>query len=73
MISFTSVILGHLLGDYLLQNVWMATTKSKKGMQGWLAATVHCVIYSAAVSLLCWHASPLFFGLVFLSHFPVDH
>lgn len=43
------LLLGHLVGDYLLQTSWMAVNKSKKTLQGWMAAIVHSVIYTLSV------------------------
>jgi len=67
---FATLILGHLIGDYLLQNKWMAMNKSGST---WKCA-VHCLIYTAAVAATTW---PTVHGwqwslLVFASHFPVD-
>ena len=42
-------VLGHFVGDYLLQSKWMALTKSKPGAEGLLACTVHVAIYTWAV------------------------
>ena len=41
-------LLCHLLGDYLLQNSWMALNKSKR----WLPAIVHVSIYTSVFLLL---------------------
>jgi len=67
---FASLIIGHLIGDYLLQNKWMAMNKSGNTWK----CLVHCLLYTCAVtvttwpSLHCWQW-PL---LIFASHFPVD-
>lgn len=67
------LILGHFVGDYLLQSRFMATTKGQVGhWRGWLWCGLHCAIYSATVCLFLWTFSPLIFGLIFLSHFPID-
>lgn len=67
---FATLVLGHLIGDYLLQNKWMAMNKSGNS---WKCA-VHCVIYTATVVVTTWSnlhgwTWALF---VFLTHFPVD-
>ena len=36
------ILLAHLVGDYLLQNHWMATEKTKK----WLPAVLHGITYT---------------------------
>jgi len=72
MITFAAVGLGHLVGDYLLQNVWMAKTKTQKTKAGLAAAIIHCLLYTLAVGLICWNFTPLFIALVFASHYPID-
>jgi len=66
------LLLGHLAGDYLLQNEWMALNKSKNTRTGWLAAFVHCVLYTLAVCLFMQNFQPIWIGVVFLTHFPID-
>lgn len=67
---FASLVLGHLVGDFLLQGKWMAINKSKSTP----VCLLHCVIYTGAVTLATW---PFIHGwqwslLIFLSHFPID-
>ena len=50
----------------------MATNKSCNNLVGWLAATVHCIIYTLAVCLIMWNFDPIWILVVFLSHFPID-
>ena len=79
---FTAIILGHLVGDYVLQNDWMALNKVKWNDEGWLAAFVHCICYSTAVTtslLLCGfkhigyaNTFELIWLVTFMSHFPID-
>jgi hypothetical protein len=71
MIYF-QMLLGHLVGDYLLQNEWMALNKAKYTWIGWLSAFVHCVLYTLAVCLIMSNFQPLWIIVVFLSHFPID-
>lgn len=66
------LLLGHLVGDYLLQNEWMAQNKSNNDFTGWFSAIVHCVIYTLAVCLIMWNFDPLWMGAVFVSHFFID-
>lgn len=68
---FASLLLGHLVGDYLLQNKWMAMNKSASTWK----ALVHCTIYSEAIMIFTYtfFNRHLIWGLlVFLSHFPID-
>ena len=66
------LLLGHLVGDYLLQTSWMAINKSKYNLVGWLAALVHCIIYTLSICVLMNNYDLLWVGAVFLSHFPID-
>lgn len=66
------MLLGHLVGDYLLQNEWMAMNKSKNTRIGWLAASIHCIIYTLAICLFMQNFDPIWMVVVFLSHFPID-
>jgi hypothetical protein len=69
---FIRMLLGHLVGDYLLQPKKMAIEKSAKGWPGWLWCLAHCILYTTTVCMFCWTAKPLVIFLVFLSHFPID-
>jgi len=46
---FILLLFGHLFGDYLLQNDWMALNKKEKGPEGVLACFIHCFIYTITV------------------------
>jgi len=78
--AFWFLLLGHLTGDYLFQNDWMAKNKVKNDAEGWLACLVHGLVYSLCVSLFVmagmnipWTWGVLWLvGLVFLTHFPID-
>ena len=69
------LLLGHLFGDYLAQNAWMAENKKKRT----LPCVVHCLLYTLwiliFVSELCAFSFVvnIFMGtLVFFSHFILD-
>jgi hypothetical protein len=66
------MLLGHLVGDYMLQNKWMALTKSKTTLEGWFAAMVHCWIYTFAVCLFMGNFDLGWIIIVFNSHFWID-
>ena len=66
------MLLGHLTGDYLLQNQFMAMNKSKNTLKGWLAAFVHCLLYTFAVCLFMWNFHLIWIIAVFCSHFFID-
>jgi hypothetical protein len=66
------LLLGHLAGDYLLQNEWMAQNKAKNTWIGWMAATLHCMVYTWTVCLFMWNFQLIWFVAVFFSHFFID-
>lgn len=47
MNTLTLAIIGHLVGDYLLQNDWMALNKKTRADP----LFVHCLLWSASVTL----------------------
>lgn len=65
---FINLLFGHLVGDFLLQNKWMALSK---GNNSW-RCLVHCIVYTASVCALTGIWAPIWIGLVFLSHYPID-
>lgn len=67
---FVYLLLGHLIGDFLLQNKWMAVNKSASHFK----CIVHCTIYTLSVSCLTWQFIPNLYWpmIVFLTHFPID-
>lgn len=63
-----SLIIGfilHLIGDYLFQNDWMATEKTRNSG----AAFAHASIYSMPFWLVCDSA---WWSLIFVSHYWID-
>lgn len=60
-------IVGHLVGDYLLQNDYLALNKKRSSFH----CTVHCLIWTACVVLFSqW---PLWTGVpLFVTHFIQD-
>lgn len=65
MFSANQIVL-HLLGDYVFQSHWMATTKTKKSV----AALAHALVYSAPFLFLT--QSPVAMAFIFASHFAID-
>ena len=59
----------HLVGDYLLQNDWMARNKKMKGNLGLLACIIHCSLYSIPFLLI---GSPFQVVIIFATHFLID-
>lgn len=68
---FNWLLVGHLVGDFLLQTSWMAGHKASR----WTPLLVHCAVYTAAVGILALPAgglSPAGIALVFISHVVID-
>lgn len=62
-----NALIGHLVGDYLIQNDWMALNKK----QSTLHCAVHCGLWTAAVILFAWW--PIWTAIpLFLTHFVQD-
>lgn len=70
--AFVLMMLGHFVGDYLLQNQWMALNKSKPGWIGFLACTLHVVLYTASVEYIASVYNPLALALIFIPHWLID-
>ena len=64
----TEMVLGHLMGDYIAQNNWMALNKSKYDKLGWVACLTHCVIYTLCVCVFMQNWESKWVIAVFLSH-----
>lgn len=63
------LLVGHLLGDYVLQDDWQAVNKTRSS----LACAVHCTLYTLAVWLCSFWWLPWWGLLVcWLAHFPLD-
>lgn len=76
---FVLAMLGHFVGDYLLQNNWMALNKTKRNKLGWLACGTHVVIYATCVMFflsLSWHDLvyyPIIWLVIAVPHYLIDH
>lgn len=71
MSLFEWLLVGHLVGDYLLQTRWMADNKA----DNLVPLLMHCSIYTAAVtalSLLKGGISPVSIALILVSHIFLD-
>ncbi|MBV5347785.1 DUF3307 domain-containing protein [bacterium] len=74
---FAGMLLGHLMGDYVLQNNWMALNKKDNI---W-ACYVHCLIYTFCVCIGLYGMGIPFntysylnlISFIFLSHFILDY
>lgn len=68
MMYLLGAIVGHLVGDYLMQNDWMALGKKKSS----LICAVHCALWTLAVCVCGFIESPLLIAVLFLTHFAQD-
>lgn len=72
--SLAAALVGHLVGDFLLQNDWMATNKKRSNF----ACATHVLIYTVTVMLLSgWYRQPPNIAaaaavLIALPHFAID-
>lgn len=69
---FTRALLGHLMGDYLLQGRTMAIAKSQLGWKGIGWCTSHAAIYTAACCLWLWTLNSVVIAGLFTSHWVID-
>lgn len=76
---FTWLLLGHLVGDWLLQNDWMARGKQRQFINNEIL--VHCLLYTSTVALTLWFATRhhtttppylTILAIIFLSHWLID-
>lgn len=62
-------LLLHLLGDFVIQNDWMALNKKKPGAYGFFACLIHCATYSLPFAFITGWSAVL---LIFACHFIID-
>lgn len=62
-------LLLHGLGDYLLQNDWMAANKTQPTKKGYLACAIHATLYSLPFLLI---GSLQAFLFIIITHFLID-
>lgn len=67
-----AAFMGHVVGDYILQNQYLALNKSKPGWRGALACTIHVALYTAAVSIFTGLHGLMFLALVAAPHWLID-
>ena len=79
MTLFAWLCLAHFVGDWMLQNDWMARNKGRQPVG--MACLLHCLIYTAAVGAIFVTAGgsgrpplhlALFLLLIFGSHWAID-
>lgn len=79
MSTFDCLLVAHLIGDWLLQNDWIARNKGRGWFTG--AILVHCTVYTLVLLVALWLTPPPtspstpylpFAALIFLSHWLID-
>lgn len=83
MTIFTWLLLGHLVGDFIFQNDWMARNKQRALFT--VPGFAHFTIYTLCMLIALWgfdriHATPLatpqryqvFVAVIFVSHWLID-
>lgn len=64
---FINLLFGHLVGDYLFQNKWMAIYKGENSFR----CLIHCLVYTLIVCIFTGF-NPYWIAVVFASHYPID-
>jgi len=67
-LTLAPAIVGHLVGDYLLQNDWMALNKKKHT----LPCAVHCTLWTLAVCVFAGWSSMPAIAVLWGAHFIQD-
>lgn len=62
-----TILMAHLIGDYILQTDWMGQRKG----QSWLICAIHCLLYSVAVAV-CTMSLDWRILVVFIQHLAFD-
>lgn len=71
MSPFDWLLIGHLIGDFLLQTSWMAKYKATK----WLPLLSHVSVYTLVVASFGWFFGGLSFAgiaVIFIGHVLLD-
>lgn len=66
-----AVGLAHMVGDYVIQSHWMANVKTRRTLEGWVAATVHGVTYTLPFVFLTQSLTAL--AVIAGTHVVIDH
>lgn len=69
--QFDALLVGHLIGDFLLQTRWMATQKADR----WIPLVTHAAVYTAVVvsfAALYGGIHLWAWALIFVSHVALD-
>lgn len=64
------LLICHLIGDYILQNTWMSTNKTKNSILGYFSCFVHAMLYILPFIFITKNIISLL--IICLSHFIID-
>lgn len=64
----SSAIIGHMVGDFILQNDWMATNKKSNSFP----CLVHCTLWTSSVMFFSGEFNIFLALWLFLTHFAID-
>jgi hypothetical protein len=67
-----SWLIGHFVGDFLLQSDWMAFNKKEKTLKGELACQIHVIIWTLSILLFTGWCDWAHIILVYLPHYLLD-
>jgi len=71
-----TLILVHLVGDYVYQNDWMAQNKSARTWEGTAACLVHVTLYTLMFVCFTWVMGDVWpwwaYAAIWATHYPVD-
>jgi len=65
------IIVAHIIGDYFLQNNYLALTKNIKNAEGFMACVAHCTIYALTYAIIVAPDFEFIFT-VFMGHYIMD-
>jgi hypothetical protein len=69
METYMTQLLLHLLGDYIIQNDWMALNKQEPTAKGFFACAIHSITYALPFLFIgSWQAV----FVIFITHFLID-
>lgn len=69
---FNQMVLGHLVGDFVLQPKAMALQKADKGWYGTVICTLHVIVYTLSIAAFTGLWNPWVLLAVAVPHWMVD-
>lgn len=69
---FILALLGHLVGDFMLQPKYTAMHKGDATLEGYYLCTLHVLLYTIVVCAFLGTYDPLVVALVYVPHWVID-